>query len=276
MLPIQDQVILVTGSTDGIGKIAAEKLAGMGAAVLVHGRDPDKSRDAQKRIRESTGNEKVVSYVADFSSLSFVRSLAEEVIRDYSGLHVLINNAGVGPAETSGKEGSLSRDGYELSFAVNYLAPFLLTRLLIPVLEAGAPSRIVNVSSAAQRDIDFEDVMLEKHYDPWRAYAQSKTALTMFTFDAAEELRDKGVNVTCLHPGSLLNTKMVRDYFGSPRGSAEEGAEVVVYVATDPELEGATGIYFEGKREARAHAQVYDLEARERLRRISEELTGVG
>jgi NAD(P)-dependent dehydrogenase (short-subunit alcohol dehydrogenase family) len=172
----------------------------------------------------------------------------------------------------------LSKDGCELRFAVNYLAPFLLTHLLVPVLGRSEPSRIVNVSSAAQEAIDFDDVMLERSYDPWRAYGQSKLALTMFTFDMAEQLKEQEITANCLHPGSLLDTKMVRESFAAPLGSAESGAAVEIYVAITPHLEGRSGIYAipEEKREARAHRQAYDPEARKKLLRIAEDLTGIG
>jgi NAD(P)-dependent dehydrogenase (short-subunit alcohol dehydrogenase family) len=275
MKPIDERVILVTGSTDGIGMITAHELARLGAIVLVHGRKLDTCRRTVTAIREDSGNGRVSSYVGDFSSLTEVRTLAGQMVYDLPKLDVLINNAGVGPGDLSDRNRRLSRDGHELLFAVNYLAPFLLTRLLLPVLGQSDSARIVNVTSAAQEEIDFDDVMLEKGYDPWRAYAQSKLALTMFTFDLAEDLKDRGMTVNCLHPGSLLDTKMVRESSVSPQGSAESGADVEAYVAIRPELEGRTGLYFDRKTEARAHEQAYDPEARARLRRIGEELTGI-
>lgn len=276
MRPIQEQIILVTGSTDGIGKITARELARMGATVFVHGRSSEKCATTVKAISEHTGSQKLGLYAADLSSLSAVRTLARDIISDHPQLDVLINNAGVGPGKSSDKDRCLSADGYELRFAVNYLAPFLLTHLLLPVLRRSRPSRIVHVSSSAQERIDFDDVMLERGYDPWRAYAQSKLALTMFTFDIAEQLKEEEITANCLHPGSLLDTKMVRESFSAPLGSAESGAGAEIYVSTDPELEGRSGIYFDEKREARAHVQAYDPEARKKLRMIGEMLTGTG
>ncbi len=273
MKPIAEQIILVTGSTDGIGRITAKKLSQMRATVLIHGRSREKCEATVREIREQTGNGKLKSYVRDLSSLAEVRRLAEEIQSDHESLHLLINNAGVGPRPG---ERILSRDGHELNFAVNYLAPFLLTQLLIPVLKNGAPSRIVNVSSAAQQRIEFDDVMLERGYDPYRAYAQSKLALTMFTFDLAERLKKDRITVNCLHPGSLLDTKMVRESGYAPRGSAESGAEVVVYIATSPELTDTTGRYFEKKLLVPAHDQAYNHEARRKLRQLGERLTGIG
>jgi len=275
MRPIEEQVILVTGSTDGIGKITAGKLTRMGATVLVHGRNREKCEATVRAIRDNTVRRKPSYYVADLSAMEAVRGLAEAITADIPRLDVLINNAGVGPGAAADRERPLSEDGHELLFAVNYLAPYMLTHLLIPLLSRSAPSRIVNVSSAAQEQIDFGDVMLERRYAPMQAYARSKLALTMFTFDLAERLNSREITANCLHPGSLLDTKMVKD-FAAPQGSAESGAEVEVYVATDPDLQGSTGIYFEEKREARAHAQAYDPDARRKLARIAEKLTGFG
>ncbi|MEJ2168388.1 MAG: SDR family oxidoreductase [Desulfobacterales bacterium] len=273
MGPIEEQTVLVTGSTDGIGMITARKLAQMGAGVLVHGRSREKCAATVKAIREDTGSEKLSYYVGDLSSLAAVQDLARAIQSDHSRLDVLINNAGVGPGAASGGNQPLSKDGHELLFAVNYLAPYLLSHLLMPVLRRSAPARIVNVSSAAQESIDFNDVMLERSYDPMQAYARSKLALTMFTFDLAEQIQADEITSNCLHPGSLLDTKMVRD-FAPPQGSAESGAEVEIYVATASDLQGLTGVYFEEKQAARAHDQAYDREARQKLRRIGKELTG--
>lgn len=276
MKPIEEQTILVTGSTAGIGKITARKLAQMGATVLIHGRSREKCETAAGEIREATGNDKLKAYVRDISSLSGVRRLAEDIRSEYSALNILINNAGVGPGKNSFGKRPLSQDGHELCFAVNHLAPFLLTHLLIPILRNGSPARVVNVCSAAQQHIDLDNVMLERGYDPYRAYAQSKLALTMFTFDLAERLKYRGITANCLHPGSSLDTRMVREGGYTPRGSAESGAEVVVYVATSSELLDVTGEYFEETRKARAHDQAYDSEARDKLWQLSEKFTGIG
>lgn len=273
MKPITEQVVMVTGATDGIGRISARKLAQMGATVLVHGRSRDKCEATIREIRESTGNEKLKTYARDLSSLSEVQALAKDVESDFSSLQLLINNAGVGPRPG---ERPLSRDGHELCFAVNFLAPFLLSQLLVPALRKGAPARIVNITSAAQRPLDFDNVMLKLDYDPYQAYAQSKLALAMFTFDLAERLKHHGITVNCLHPGSLLDTKMVREGGYSPRGTAESGAEVEVYVATSPDLDGTTGRYFKERETARAHEQAYDIEARKALWRLGQQLCGIG
>ena len=270
MRNVEEAVVVVTGSTDGLGKRVAQDLAQKGATVLLHGRDPERGEAVAREIREGTGNDDLRYYLADFSSLEQTRRLAEEIRADRDRLDVLINNAGVFAGERT-----VSEDGYELTLAVNYLAPFLLTHLLLPLLRASAPARIVNVASAGQSSIDFDDPMLERRYDGMRAYARSKLALVMFTFDLAEELEGTGVNANCLHPATLMDTKMVFEAFGRASSDVQEGADATVYLASSPELEGVTGKYFDGRREARAEKQAYDPEARDRLRRLSEELTGL-
>jgi NAD(P)-dependent dehydrogenase (short-subunit alcohol dehydrogenase family) len=272
---VEEAVILVTGSTDGLGKSTAHDLAAAGATVLLHGRDPERGEAVVREIREETGNDRLQYYLADFSSLEEVHRLADEITAGYDRLDVLVNNTGIGVGRRGETSRDSSRDGYELRFAVNYLAPFLLTRLLLPILQRSAPSRIVNVASAGQSRISFDDVMLERGYDGMRAYTQSKLALVMFTFDLAEEIEDTGVTANCLHPASLMDTKMVFETFGSASSSVREGTDATIRLAISPELEEVTGRYFDGQREARADEQAYDPEARARLRRLSEELTGL-
>jgi len=272
---VDEAVILVTGSTDGLGRSTARDLAAAGATVLLHGRDPERGDAAVREICEETGNDRLHYYLADFSSLEEVRRLTDEITAGHDRLDVLVNNAGIGAGRRGSSRRASSRDGYELRFAVNYLAPFLLTRLLLPLVQRSTPSRIVNVASAGQSPISFDDVMLERGYDGMRAYAQSKLALVMFTFDLAEELEDTGVTANSLHPASLMDTKMVFETFGSASSSVREGTDATVRLAISPELEGVTGRYFDEQREARADEQAYDPEARDRLRRLSKELTGL-
>jgi NAD(P)-dependent dehydrogenase (short-subunit alcohol dehydrogenase family) len=253
--------ILVTGATDGLGKRVAFELAGRGATVLLHGRSRERLESTVDEVRRETGTEKVDFYLADLSSLGEVRALAEEVLAEQNRLDVLINNAGVIAGE--------------LTFAVNYLAHFLITRLLLPLLRDSAPARIVNVASAGQSPVDFDDVMLEYGYDPMRAYTRSKLAQVMFTFELAQRLRDSGVTVNALHPASLMETKMVLETFGRSMSTVEEGAEATVRLAVSPELEGITNRYFDGTREARADSQAYDEKARKRLWVLSEDLCGL-
>jgi NAD(P)-dependent dehydrogenase (short-subunit alcohol dehydrogenase family) len=273
---VKNQVILITGATDGLGKQVARDLAAQGATVLLHGRSREKGEATLQEIRDATGNQKLIYYNADFSSLDAVRRLAEQIQADQDRLDVLINNAGIGAGSRPARR-ETSADGYELRFAVNYLAPFLLTYRLLPLLRRSASARIVNVASVGQQPIDFDNVMLEEGYDGLRAYRQSKLAQVMFTFDLAEELSQSGITVNSLHPASLMNTKMVleTDYFGGPMSTVEEGADAVEYLATSPQLDAVTGEYFDGEHRARANAQAYDKEARRRLRMLSQQLTGL-
>ncbi len=174
MRPLREQVILITGATDGLGKAVALQLARSGATLLLHGRDEARGQRTLEEIRAQTGNTHLQWYRADFSQLAQVRSLAERLAREQEHLDVLVNNAGIGTTLPGGGARQESEDGYELRFAVNYLAPFLLTRLLLPTLRQSAPARLVNVSSAGQAPINFRDVMLEHHYDGVQAYCQSK------------------------------------------------------------------------------------------------------
>jgi NAD(P)-dependent dehydrogenase (short-subunit alcohol dehydrogenase family) len=273
--PLGEQTTLVTGATDGLGRRLARELAFGGATVLLHGRSARRLKESVREACEATGNDRLHSYLADFASLDQVRRLAQEVEREHQRLDLLVNNAGIGGG-TRPSQREESADGYELRFAVNYLAPFLLTRLLLPLLERSAPARIVNVASAGQAPIDFGDVMLERRYDGMRAYAQSKLAQVMFTFELAERLQadGAGVSVNALHPASLMNTKMVYESFGYTMSTVEEGVEATLRLATSPELDGVTGRYFDRLREALAHPQAYDGQARVRLWRLSEQLVG--
>jgi NAD(P)-dependent dehydrogenase (short-subunit alcohol dehydrogenase family) len=270
MRSVDEQTILVTGATDGLGRALARELAARGATVLVHGRSQERLDDTLREIREGTGSDRLRPYRADLASLGQVRRLAREVGAEQR-LDVLVNNAGI--AGTGDRE--LSADGLELRFAVNYLAPFLLTRLLLPLLRRSAPARIVNVASVGQVPIDFDDVLLERGWEPLRAYRQSKLAQVMFTFELAERLRaagETGVTVTALHPATLMDTKMAIESFGYAMSTVAEGVAATLRLAVDPELDGVTGRYFDGLRESRANPQAYDREARRRLWRLSEQL----
>jgi NAD(P)-dependent dehydrogenase (short-subunit alcohol dehydrogenase family) len=275
MRPLREQIILITGATDGLGKAVALQLARTGATLLLHGRDEARGQQTLEEIRAQTGNTRLQWYRADFSQLAQVRALAERLAREQERLDVLVNNAGIGTTLPGGGARQESEDGYELRFAVNYLAPFLLTRLLLPTLRQSAPARIVNVSSAGQAPINFRDVMLEHHYDGVQAYCQSKLALVMFTFDLAEELAGTGVTANCLHPATYMPTKMVLAARGSSVSTIEEGVQATTHLITAPELDQVTGRYFNGLREARAESQAYDRQARHRLRQLSEQLTGL-
>ncbi|MCH8254082.1 MAG: SDR family oxidoreductase [Gemmatimonadetes bacterium] len=263
------QVVLVTGSTSGLGREVARRLASLGAHVIVHGRNSERGMSLVAEIeREGKGSARF--YAADFASFDQVRDFAQAILRDYDRLDVLVNNAGVGSAPN---ERLLSEDGHEYRFQVNYLSGFLLTHMLMPRLLAGTPSRIVNVSSLAQRPIDFDDVMIENNFSGGRAYAQSKLAQVMFTFDLHEELKGSGVMVNSLHPATYMPTAMVARAGVRPRATIGEGADAVMQLIISTEIEG--GQFFRGLQPARANDQAYDREARARLKRLSEELTGV-
>jgi NAD(P)-dependent dehydrogenase (short-subunit alcohol dehydrogenase family) len=267
-----EKTILVTGSTDGVGRFVASRLAAAGALVLIHGRDRQRGEGLVAEIAQKGG--KARFYQADLASLVEVRQLAEEIAGDHRRLDVLVNNAGIGSAGRSGRR-ETSRDGHELRFAVNYLAGFLLTRLLLPLIKASAAARIVNVSSAGQEAIDFDDVMLTHGYSGTRAYCQSKLAQIMFTFDLAQELAGSRVTATCLHPATYMNTTMVRAAGHTPISTVGEGAEAILNLAASAATEGETGLYFNGLRQARVLAQAYDAKARARLRALSFELCGL-
>ena len=277
MNTVKDQSILITGSTDGIGKLTALKLAKQNAHVLIHGRNKEKVKRVVDEIKKESGNQNIEGLTADFSSLAEVRKLGEEVISKYKKIDVLINNAGVGYSDPR-----YSKDGYELRFAVNYLAPFLFTQLLLPSLRNAAKvpgrketARIVNVSSIGQLPINFEDIMFEKKFDGVQAYRQSKLALIMFTIDLANQLREERITVNSLHPGTYLNTNMVRKANITPMGEPEIGADAEIYLATSTDMEGVTGKYLNIKVEAKANAQAYNQEARKKLREIGLKYTGL-
>ena len=266
---MQDQVVLITGSTDGLGREVARRVAALGAHVIVHGRNRERGAAVVAAIEEQ-GKGSARFYAADLSSTAEVRRLAEAILRDYPRLHVLVNNAGIWIADGSRR---VNAEGHELQFAVNYLSGFLLTRLLLPRLAESAPSRIVNVASGAQSPIDFTDVMLARPGRASQGYAQSKLAQIMFTVDLADELRGRGVTVASLHPATLMHTTMVRDSGLPPQSTIDDGADAVLHLITSPDVE--SGRYYEGLRPARARAQAYERAAREQLRQLSYELTGL-
>jgi NAD(P)-dependent dehydrogenase (short-subunit alcohol dehydrogenase family) len=269
------KVALVTGSTDGLGRAVALSLAASGFEVLVHGRDTERGGELVREISARGGS--AAFHRADFASLAEVRVLADSVRGTHDRLQLLINNAGVGTGD-GGRPAprQVSADGHELRFAVNYLAGYLLTRLLLPTLARGAPARIVNVTSVGQYPLDFDNLMLTRAYSGMRAYAQSKLAQVMLTLDLAAELRDKGVTVNCLHPATYMDTTMVRAAGIAPTSTVEEGAAAVMHLAVSEELEGHTGEYFDGLHPSRANAQAYDPRARRRLAEVSARLAAVG
>jgi NAD(P)-dependent dehydrogenase (short-subunit alcohol dehydrogenase family) len=267
---VADQkTIVITGATDGLGKGIATELAPTGARLILHGRNEEKGQALLEELRPKATGE-LEWRRADFASLDDVRDLAD-ALGEEERIDALVNNAGIGTA--GGREES--EDGYELTFQVDYLAPFVLTRRLLPLIKSTAPSRIVNVSSAGQAPIDFDDVLLEENYSGVQAYCQAKLALVMFTFDLAEELEGSGVTANCLHPGTYLPTNMVKAAGVDPVTPLEDGVAATTRLITSPELDGVNGHYFDGTSESAPHPQAEDPEARRQLRELSEELTGV-
>lgn len=271
MVQANGRTTLITGSTDGVGRMVAERLGAGGWRVLVHGRNRGRGEEVVAEIKAAGGAAEFLQ--ADLSSLAEVRRLAGAVAKATDRLDLLINNAGIGSGGPQGARQE-SADGCELRFAVNYLSGFLLTHLLLPLLKKSAPARIVNVSSLGQQAIDFDDVMLIHDYNGMRAYRQSKLAQILFTIDLAHDLEGTGVTVNALHPATFMNTAMVRE-FGTPISTVEEGADAIMKLAVSPELAGRSGLYFNGQNEAQANPQAYDAEARRRLKAISRELTGL-
>jgi NAD(P)-dependent dehydrogenase (short-subunit alcohol dehydrogenase family) len=263
-------IALVTGATAGLGLAVAKALAEQGTHVLAHGRDAERATAVVRQIRESGGTAQ--SYLADLASLEQTRALAERVTADHGAIQLLVNNAGIGAGRPPYRRRRLSADGHELRFAVNYLAPALLARKLVPALAKGAPARIVNVGSVGQAPVDFHDLRMDTHYTGSQAYFRSKFALAAFTFDLADELADTGITVNCVHPASLMNTHMVRESLIPPLSSVASGVRAVLNLAAGPAGGTLTGRYFDGTREARAHEGTYDPATRSRLRTVTAEL----
>lgn len=259
-------VILITGSTDGLGREVARRLAATGAHIIVHGRNRERGAAVVDAITRG-GRGSAAFHPADLASLANVRAFADTILQHYPRIDVLVNNAGVwlreGPRQTSA-------DGYEVTFAVNYLAGYLLTRLLLPRLVASAPSRIINVSSQTQSAVNFDDVMQERGYSGQRAYSQSKLAQVMFTFDLARELEGRRVTVVALHPATLMDTHLVQAAGVQPRSTVDEGATALVHLVLDSAV--VHGAFYNGLREARANAQAYDDSARVQLHALTARL----
>jgi len=271
------RICVVTGANRGIGRATAEGLARLGAKLILVCRSKEAGESVAHEIAVASS---VVPDVvtADLSSQASLRQVAAELQGRYPRLHVLINNAGVIP-----RRREVTVDGLELQLAVNHLAYFLLTNLLLPQLKAGAPSRIINVSSGAHTHagIDFDDLQAERGYDPKQVYSQSKLANILFTYELARRLRGTGVTANCLNPG-VVATRMLADYMGAASeaglgstfgATPEEGAETSIYLASSAEVERVTGKYFERKQARRSSRESYDEAPARRLWEISERLT---
>jgi len=273
---MKDKIVLITGSTDGIGKQTALELAHKGANVLIHGRDLKRGKATVDEITSQSDNPAIDLFISDFSSLQQVRKLVDEINTKYNRLDVLINNAGV-----YNKKQIFSQDGYEITFQVNHLAHFLLTNLLLDLLQKSVPSRVINVSSMAHSScIDFKDLQSEKNYNAYGAYALSKLANILFTFRFAELLKNSGVTANCLHPG-VINTKLLREGFGYIGGDLKTGAKIPVFLASSKDIDGITGkFYVNGfkdliPKEGRAAEIAYDKDVQESLWEQSNKLVGL-
>lgn len=272
-----DRTCLVTGANAGIGRAVGRQLARRGARLVMACRSRERGEAAREAIRRETGSERVELLLADLASLEDVRGLAEAARERCPRLHVLVHVAGV-----YSRERHITPDGLELQLAVNYLAPFLLTRLLLPRLRESAPARVVTVSSMEHRlgRIHFSDLQLEEKYTGGRAYRQSKLATVLWTRELARRLKGTGVTANAVHPGVAYTrlvhrisplAQLVRWILKSP----EEASEGPVHLATSPELRGVTGAYFRGTRQVRPARRARDPEKARRLWRVSEEMTGL-
>jgi retinol dehydrogenase 14 len=274
------KTVLITGGTGGIGRATALRLASMGARVGITGRDQQRTQLAATEIARESGKGAVDAFVADLSSQVEVRRLADEVLAAYPRIDVLVNNVG-----GFWSHRHVTADGLEHTFALNHLAPFLLTSLLLDRLKASAPARVVTVSSGAQSmgTIDFDDLMGERKYSGQTAYNQSKLANVMFTYELARRLKGTGVTATALHPGVTstafsaedpalgLLVAVMRPFMQSPT----RGAETSIYLASSPEADGVSGKYFAKRKARKSHASSYDTAAAARLWRVSADLVGL-
>jgi NAD(P)-dependent dehydrogenase (short-subunit alcohol dehydrogenase family) len=278
---MEGKVALITGGTSGIGRAAATTLAAMGAEVVVTGRSKERGEAAVREIQETSGNERVSLTLADLSVQAEVRALAEEFRERHDRLDVLVNNAGLIQSRRSE-----TPDGLELTLAVNHLAPFLLTNLLLDLLKESAPSRIITVSSEARRgsDINFEDLQSERRYRPFQVYGMTKLANILFTYELAERLEGSGVVANCLHPGAVntnfgnnnrsFGTLIFRAFKPFMR-SPEQGADTIVYLASSPEVSDVTGRYLMDRKVVSSFEGPHDEAARKKLWEVSEGLTNL-
>ena len=266
MKSLSESTALITGSTDGLGKATAEWFSEKGANVLLHGRNESKGQKTVEDIKDVTGSDRLKYYNGDFSSLDFVAAAADEILADGEKIDILINNAGIGGGPKSGSQRQTTEDGFELIWQVNYLAQVLFTRKLLPLMNED--SRIINVASVGQANLDFEDLDMEKKYEGFLAYSRSKLALIMFTFDLADELTAKNIIVNAIHPATLMKTNMVSEHFGIPLSSVKKGRKALTALASSKEV---TGEFFDGKRRAKALEQAYDIKSREKLKRMTED-----
>lgn len=267
---MKNKIVLITGSTDGIGKQTAIDLAQMEAMVLIHGRNPEKTKQTAREVSELTGNSNVDYFTADFSDLKQVKNLSSDIHQKYDRLDGLINNAGVYQ-----RHRELSVDGFEMTFAVNHLSHFLLTHLLADMIPENAGSRIINVASMAHAGtIDFDNLKAEKFYDGYNAYSLSKLCNILFTYEAARRFSPAGITVNCLHPG-VIRTKLLRVGWGIGGAPVQTGSKTSVYLASSPEVSNVSGKYFSNSRPVHSSQISYDTRIQQQLWEISEKLCGI-
>jgi len=254
------KTILITGSTDGIGKLAAKQFANDGHEVIVHGRNREKLNKVVDEIINTSGNNNIHQFAADFSDLNQINNFVDEIIKSIPKIDVLINNAGIFNSPVS-----TTNTGHDIRFAVNYLAPVLLTNRLIPLLEKVNKPRIINLSSAAQSPVSIDALKGKQQLSVQAAYAQSKLALTMWSFYLAEQL--KSISVIPVNPGSLLNTKMVQEAYGQYWSPANKGSELLCQIALEEKHFANSGKYFDNDKGmlSNAHPDAYDQEKINRL-----------
>jgi NAD(P)-dependent dehydrogenase (short-subunit alcohol dehydrogenase family) len=270
MRPLDEQTVLITGATGGLGRALVHRAAGHGATVVAHGRDERRLRDLALEVEEATGTS-IDTVAADLADLREVDRLADSVLDTYDRLDVLVNNAGVGFGVPDGPR-EVSVDGIELRFAVNHLAAYRLAGRLAKLLEVSAPSRIVQVASAGQLALDPDDPLTEHGWDGVTAYRRAKLAQVMATYDLAADLVGTGVTVNALHPATFMDTAMVRDSGVSPTSTVEEGLAATWRLVADPDLEGVSGRYFDGTRGGTTDPQADDPAARAWVRALSDRL----
>lgn len=266
-MDINQRIVLITGSTSGLGREVARSLADAGDHVIIHGRSNERGESLAKELNDKRpGTARF--YPADFGSLADVRLLATEIIRDYPRLDVLINNAGI--ALINDPVRRISQDGYELHFQVNYLSCFLLTDLLLPLLDKGYSPRIINVASISAAPLDFDNLMLQRDYSPWHAYGQSKLAQVMYTADLSNKLLARNITVNSLHPATYMDTSMVLSLGVKPESSVMDGRDAVMHLVNDENV--GNGEFYDGLELSKTHAQAYDEAVRAQLWIVSEQL----
>lgn len=271
---------IVTGANAGIGRAITVGLSQMGATVVMVCRDQNRGEAALAEIKEESENDTLSLFIADLSSQKSIRQFAERFKAEYTALHVLINNAGVIPPQRT-----LTEDDLETQFAVNYLAGFLLTDLLLDTLKTSAPSRIINITSNSHKSatINFDDLQSTQSYDPQQVYPQTKLCNVLFTYELARRIQDTQVTVNCLHPG-VVATKLLNDYHGASGvqsfmkkllyGTPERGARTPLYLASSPDLKDVSGKYFENRKMVASSRNSYDLAIAEKLWQVSKNMTG--